>query len=521
MNWIKKRLILKFKNLILLFLFSTSVFSESRVFLEKVNADKYPLVHIYMRENKARPLQGENIHITETREGYTKQIHTLSILKSNQLRPIRLILSIQASSENDRLQYSKQLATSFVQSLSKEDKIGLHIFGRDTFYLNLNMDKPEALEKIDLISQGTGNRTNYALNFLLSQIREDELPTLLFVITTDREVEVDDPIANVIKKSRNLKFPIHMLALSERKYINLADYSGGEFYPIEKNTSIAAMQSELYSFRKTPPIIEYKSPFAEQAKPLRSTSVQITLKVGENDFKAKYDLTLLTYVKSKFSNIEFFYSFMFVVLMICILLLYAVTKRNKAKAEAEEKRLKEEELLKNDLYYHENITADTVNTATFKKYESYEEQEDDSDLEDLYSYNADSNSSSEQSAKATLVKTGKEESYEVSAEILEKAESYERGILILKEGPNPGRQFTINKSEITIGSTPSNDLVLWDSTLSPMHAKIKKVKNVFILFDTVSKTGIFLNGKKLLRPKALYDFDEIRLGNTLLLFRGK
>ncbi|MBP9885266.1 MAG: FHA domain-containing protein [Leptospiraceae bacterium] len=513
---------MKVKNLILALLVLTSAISaDPKVILEKVDASKYPMVHIYMQENKSRPLQGENIHITETREGYTKQIPTLSILKSNQLRPIRFILSIQASSENDRLQYSKQLATSFVQSLSKEDKIGLHIYGRDTYFLNLNLDKAQALEKIDSISQGTGNRTNYALNFLLSQLREDELPNLLFVISTDKEVEIDDPIANVIKKSRNLKFPIHMLALSERKYINLSDYSGGEFYPIEKNTSIAAMQSHLYSFRKTPPIIEYKSPFAENSKQIRSSSVQITLKVGENDFRARYDLNLLTYIKSKFSNIEFFYSFMGIILMICILLLYAITRRNKARAEAEETRLREEELLKNDLYYHENMVADTVNTATFKKYESYEEPEEEDDLEDLYSYNTDSTVTPQNSANAILSRTEKEESYEVSAELLEKAESYERGILILKEGPNPGRQFTINKSEITIGSTPSNDLVLWDSTLSPMHAKIKKVKNVFILFDTVSKTGIFLNGKKLLRPKALYDFDEIRLGNTLLLFRGK
>ncbi|MBK9501914.1 MAG: FHA domain-containing protein [Leptospiraceae bacterium] len=514
---------MKFISLILsALIFPMAIFSDSKVQLEKVDANKYPMVHIYMQENKAKPLQGESIHITETREGFTRQIQTISILKSNQLRPIRLILSIQASNELDRLQYSKQLAATFVQSLSKEDKVGIHIYGRDTYFLNLNMDKVEALEKIDSISQGSGNRTNFALNFLYSQMREDELPNLLFVISTDKEVEVDEPIASVIKKSKALKFPIHMLALSEKKYLSLAEYSEGEFYPIEKNTSIAAMQSQLYSFRKTPPIIEYKSPFAESAKPLRSSSVQISLKVGENDFKANYDLTLMTFAKSKFSNIEFFYSFMFIILFICILLLYAVNKRNKARAYAEEMRLREEELLKNDLYYHENISADTLSTPTFKKYSSYEESEEskEDDSDDLYSYDEDSISSS----TATIQKpesSFQENSYEVSPDVLEKGESYERGILILKEGPNPGRQFTINKPEITIGSTASNDLVLWDSSLSPMHAKIKRVKNVFIIFDTVSNSGVFLNGKKLLRPKALFDFDEIRIGNSLLLFRGK
>ena len=106
---------MKVKNLILALLVLTSAISaDPKVILEKVDASKYPMVHIYMQENKSRPLQGENIHITETREGYTKQIPTLSILKSNQLRPIRFILSIQASSENDRLQYSKQTKNTFL-----------------------------------------------------------------------------------------------------------------------------------------------------------------------------------------------------------------------------------------------------------------------------------------------------------------------------------------------------------------------------------------------------------------------
>lgn len=491
--------------------------ADSKVQFEKLDTTRYPLVHIYMQENKAKPLQGENIHITETQEGFTRQVQTINILKSNQLRPIRLILSIQASNEVDRLQYSKQLATSFVQSLGKEDRIGLHIFARDTYFLNLNMDKAEALEKIDAISQGSGNRTNYALNFLLSQIREDELPNLLFTITTDKEVEVDDPIASVIKKSRGLKLPIHMLALSERKYLNIADYSEGDFYPIEKNTSIALMQSQLYSFRKMPPIIEYKSPFAENVKLFRPTSIDLKLKVGESDFKASYELTLLSFIKSKFANIEFFYSFMLVVLLICILLLYAVTKRAREIARREEERRREEELLKNDLYYHENMSTDTTESPTFKSYSSYEDETVIDETEDLYSYNEDSLSESPTQRNLDNLDDG----YDVSPDLLESGEKYERGILILKEGPNPGRQFTINKPEITIGSTASNDLVLWDSSLSPMHAKIKRVKNIFILFDTVSNSGVYLNGKKLLRPKALYDFDEIRLGNSLLLFRGK
>jgi pSer/pThr/pTyr-binding forkhead associated (FHA) protein len=64
-------------------------------------------------------------------------------------------------------------------------------------------------------------------------------------------------------------------------------------------------------------------------------------------------------------------------------------------------------------------------------------------------------------------------------------------------------------------------LILKDSTISNKHARIKKVKGAFYIYDIVSQRGTFVNGKKVLKPKPLSDFDEIRLGRTLLLFRGK
>ena len=98
---------------------------------------------------------------------------------------------------------------------------------------------------------------------------------------------------------------------------------------------------------------------------------------------------------------------------------------------------------------------------------------------------------------------------------------FETGILIQKKGPNPGRQFIINQSEIRIGSKPENELVLWDNFINPVHAKIKKIDDKFVIFDMYSNSGVYLNGKKLLRPKTLTDFDEIKLGKTILIFRGK
>jgi pSer/pThr/pTyr-binding forkhead associated (FHA) protein len=40
-----------------------------------------------------------------------------------------------------------------------------------------------------------------------------------------------------------------------------------------------------------------------------------------------------------------------------------------------------------------------------------------------------------------------------------------------------------------------------------------------MLFDLASEHGTYLNGKKLLRPKYLADWDEIALGRFVFVFR--
>ena len=97
---------------------------------------------------------------------------------------------------------------------------------------------------------------------------------------------------------------------------------------------------------------------------------------------------------------------------------------------------------------------------------------------------------------------------------------YCRAWLMQKEGPETGKKFPLYWNEITIGRGRQNGLVVNDPTVSPDHARIRLVRNSYYLFDLMSDNGTFLNEKKLLRPKALHDWDEIRIGRTLFVFRG-
>lgn len=96
---------------------------------------------------------------------------------------------------------------------------------------------------------------------------------------------------------------------------------------------------------------------------------------------------------------------------------------------------------------------------------------------------------------------------------------YHHGWLVEKEGPHTGRKYRINWHTITIGFADDCSIVIDDNTVSAKHAKIERQANKFVLYDLLSENGTWLNGRKLLRPKELNDFDEIGIGRTKLIFR--
>jgi hypothetical protein len=89
-----------------------------------------------------------------------------------------------------------------------------------------------------------------------------------------------------------------------------------------------------------------------------------------------------------------------------------------------------------------------------------------------------------------------------------------------KDGREAGKKIPIIKSEITLGTSDINTVVVEDRFASASHARIRRMQGGYYLFDLISDTGTYLNSKKILRPRLLHDWDEIRMGNTSFIFRG-
>src|SRR5208283_5644850 len=80
------------------------------------------------------------------------------------------------------------------------------------------------------------------------------------------------------------------------------------------------------------------------------------------------------------------------------------------------------------------------------------------------------------------------------------------------------REYPIDRQTVAIGSHPSNDVVLDDTTVSRRHATITRKPGRFELADLGSTNGTFVNGRRAGKPIALKSGDEIKFGSVRIAF---
>jgi parallel beta-helix repeat protein len=92
------------------------------------------------------------------------------------------------------------------------------------------------------------------------------------------------------------------------------------------------------------------------------------------------------------------------------------------------------------------------------------------------------------------------------------------GWLVVESGVSEGQQFPL-RGTMRLGRSAENEIALVDSQLSRNHAAISREEGGYILQDLNSTNGTFLNGQSIAEPHVLRDGDQIRIGNTTLIFR--
>lgn len=83
---------------------------------------------------------------------------------------------------------------------------------------------------------------------------------------------------------------------------------------------------------------------------------------------------------------------------------------------------------------------------------------------------------------------------------------------------NNGSVIDIDRWETSIGKSRSNDITLPVDSVSRYHAVIAKKRNEWVITDTFSKTGVYVNGEKIDESAVIEDGDIITVGSIPLKF---
>lgn len=84
------------------------------------------------------------------------------------------------------------------------------------------------------------------------------------------------------------------------------------------------------------------------------------------------------------------------------------------------------------------------------------------------------------------------------------------------------RLVALEGDRLTIGSSPVNHVAIdGDPTVSRLHAVLERVGPVWCVRDVGSRNGTFLNRKAVRGDRRLGPHDELRMGRTRLVFRGR
>lgn len=95
----------------------------------------------------------------------------------------------------------------------------------------------------------------------------------------------------------------------------------------------------------------------------------------------------------------------------------------------------------------------------------------------------------------------------------------EQALLIWKEGELIKDQWILHDTDqdITIGRSPDCVISIPVRWISRLHAVLRRQGGQFVLADSGSKNGVFVNGQRVIKPRPLTDGDLIQLAPGLEL----
>lgn len=92
--------------------------------------------------------------------------------------------------------------------------------------------------------------------------------------------------------------------------------------------------------------------------------------------------------------------------------------------------------------------------------------------------------------------------------------------LVVIEGPGQGAHFPLIEQLVSFGRDDTCTYQILDALVSRKHLQVRRDENLgrHVAGDYRSANGVFVNGKQVVLDVALSDGDQIKIGNTTLMY---
>ena len=486
---IKNNHILKF--IFFLCLINTDIFARPYLKIQQVRAIDYPYIKIEVSVAKITPIKNlkeANFKLYENNWQISHfQIQEMPIEHD----PKIVILLIDSSASLTQTEFDIQIkaANDFLKAMNPNDKAVILNFG---LHVNKQCSNPvesrEAIQCLANIKQNNDKTLLYDAIFEATKLSQKMSPNRRSIILFAKGID-SGSVIQTKDLLEHINTPIFVLGAGETKDLTnlakLARVSGGEIYHINNAENLSKLYLLLNEIFDSSYLIQYISQASNTSIDGRKVQLRMTLDAESLQEEDTYTFLIPPFSAYQlFNHLQkdekyiLFCSGLIILSLFFIIVIILLRKQSPVKVE----------WTNIPTIQKENINDDYIESTRSKK-------------------NKKSKKNSEE---------------EYMEEKLEQPQDNYLGpyaYLVEKEGPNAGKKYKMNWNVITIGYSDENAIVLQDPMISYKHAKIVRKINDFILYDLLSEQGVWLNGKKLLGPKKINDFDEIQLGRSKLIFR--
>lgn len=464
------------------------LFAQSPFTLRSIDLQSYPQVKVRLHVNGV--LDGSGFTVSEQVQETVRLTDTFHWDKQISKNPIYLTISIPSYSNAEDRRWLLNLASQLVKfSEQSGGHSKLHIQSDDSFHV-FDRIRSQVLDvSFPFPKENPSQFPIRNWERLVDSLPKDHSTEdhILLLVSFSKEWPDRFEIPEFAKRIRDKNLKLIVLSPNSLEANKLVSYAKGDFYSIAKQESFESLFNDLKERMSPDWILVYDSPWKLSLWKENEISVTLSSPTSGNPFEFSYEISPFQTLYRTLSDPLVFFPVSLFLILLCLAALYYLRGFERTS----------------------NREVAALPLEPMSSVETFERKDELAVYDRMYG--------------ETLEKAARER--EIALLTKEKESlpgtSYTYAVIQVREGSQLYEPIPLQWDEMTIGNFEYNHIVLHDPSVSGLHAKIKNRKGKYILFDCVSEAGVYLNGRKLLRPKVLHHLDEIQIGKTILTFRGR